>query len=76
VVPLLKRADVARMLNKPVSWVRWAQQRGILSYVRVGQQVRFRADEIAAWIETNTIPARKEGDGNFHGREHAPRGPG
>jgi excisionase family DNA binding protein len=57
VVPLLTKTEVAQLLKKPVSWVKWAQQRKLLPYVRVGQQVRFRAEDIQAWIAANAVSA-------------------
>lgn len=61
-VALLTKADVARTLNKPVSWVRWAQQHNLLPYIRVGQQVRFRAEDIQAWIADNAVSAKVQAD--------------
>ncbi len=56
---LLCVGDVAKMLNKKESWVRYARRSGILPYIKVGQALRFRMEDLLAWIEERRVPARE-----------------
>lgn len=55
---LLTQAEAARIINKSEKWFerdRWAGP--TLPYVKLGRSVRYRAADIAAYIENNTQPA-------------------
>lgn len=61
ITPLLTDRDVARVLAvKPDTVRRWAAQ-GELPSVRLGRLLRFRGEDIAAWVSRHTTvvePAR------------------
>lgn len=56
---LLNRRAAAALLGKPPSWVSYAVQRGLLPFVRVGQQLRFRPEELEQWVKSQAVPARR-----------------
>lgn len=48
--PLWKVADVARFLSLSVSWVYKEAEAGRLPCVRIGASLRFRPDELRAFL--------------------------
>lgn len=55
---LLAQDAVAEILGVSTKWLerdRWVERR--LPFVKIGRGVRYRADDIAAYIEANTQPA-------------------
>lgn len=56
--PLLTKKQAAAILGKRESWVAYAVQNGLLQYVRVGQQLRFRPEALERWVREHTVPAR------------------
>ncbi len=55
---LLDAAEVAELLNVPVSWVRESTRSGAMPHVRLGRYVRFSAADVEAWLETCKQPGR------------------
>lgn len=54
-VPLLKRCEVAELLQKKESWLRYAERKRLIPFVRVGQQIRYRQADVDAWIRRQTV---------------------
>lgn len=54
--PLWKVQDVARFLSMSVSWVYKEAEAGRLPCVRIGAALRFRPDEIRAFLERLRAP--------------------
>lgn len=55
---LLMRAEAASLLRKPTSWLRYAERHGLVPFVRVGRQIRYRQEDLEAWLEqSRTTPA-------------------
>jgi hypothetical protein len=55
---LLTQAEAARIICKSEKWFerdRWAGP--TVPYVKLGRSVRYRAADLAAYIENNTQPA-------------------
>ena len=57
---LIGKAAAAAILGKPVTWVSYAVQRGILSYYRIGSQIRFDPVELDDWCRRQRVPAADE----------------
>jgi excisionase family DNA binding protein len=55
VEPLLTRGEVAELIRKPVSWLRYAERTRRIPFVRVGQHIRYRASDINAWLERHLV---------------------
>lgn len=47
---LITRTEVADLLAKPESWLRWAERNRVLPYYKVGQQIRYCRSEILDWL--------------------------
>lgn len=45
------RAEAAAFLRKPTSWLRYAERHGLVPFVRVGRQIRYRQEDLEAWVE-------------------------
>jgi excisionase family DNA binding protein len=56
IVPLWKVQDVARFLSMSISWVYKEAEAGRLPCVRIGAALRFRPDEIRAFLEGRCAP--------------------
>ncbi len=82
---LIGKAAAAAILGKPVTWVSYAVQRGILSYYRIGSQIRFDPVELDDWCRRQRVPAADEyetateradravgGDGDAEGQTATP----
>jgi hypothetical protein len=53
---LLTEAQVAEIIGLPAATIKAHRARGVgLPYVKFGKRVRYRADDIAAYIAANTI---------------------
>ena len=57
--PLLRPADVARLLNVKVSWVHEAVRTGRLPYLKLGRHTRFLRSDIERHLLTLREPARR-----------------
>jgi len=55
---LLTREQVATLLQKPLSWLRYAERLKLIPTFRVGQQVRYRESDLERWLARNRVPAR------------------
>lgn len=56
--PLLTRSAAAKLIGKKESWLRYAELHRLIPYVKVGQQIRYRAEDIRAWVESRRIVPR------------------
>ncbi|WP_275099522.1 helix-turn-helix transcriptional regulator [Sedimenticola hydrogenitrophicus] len=59
---LLTQKDLAAYLNKSTAWcerARWAGEGP--RFVKLGRHVRYRADDVLAWIEENAKQSTSEG---------------
>lgn len=52
---LLTRQEAAALLRKPQSWLKYAERHGKIPFVRVGQQIRYRATDLSAWLERGLV---------------------
>ena len=57
---LIGKVAAAALLGKPVTWISYAVQRGILSYYRIGSQIRFDPVELDDWCQRQRVPAADE----------------
>ena len=57
---LIGKVAAAALLGKPVTWISYAVQRGILSYYRIGSQIRFDPAELDEWCKRQRVPAADE----------------
>ena len=48
---LLDATQIADRLNVPVSWVREHTRNGYIPHVPLGRYVRYREDEVLAWLD-------------------------
>jgi excisionase family DNA binding protein len=55
---LLNAAEIAELLNVPVTWVRESARSGAMPSVRLGRYVRFDIDDVESWIEGCKRPGR------------------
>ena len=53
---LLTREEVARLLSKPESWLKYAERHRQIPFVRVGSQIRYRAEDISRWLKERVVP--------------------
>jgi predicted DNA-binding transcriptional regulator AlpA len=60
VEPLLRRAQVARILQKPASWLRYAERHRLIPFHKIGQQIRYRRSDVEAWIERQRVVAASQ----------------
>lgn len=51
-------AEVADMLNVPVSWVPESTRSGAIPVVELGRYRRYREADVLAWLETCSRPGR------------------
>lgn len=57
---LLRESDVAEMLDvQPVTLEKWRGTSRGPAYVRVGRLVRYRRDDVDAWIAENRVATRE-----------------
>jgi hypothetical protein len=52
---LLTRADVARILNKPESWLRYSERHRLIKYIKVGAHIRYRREDVEQWLATREV---------------------
>ncbi len=57
---LLTRNEVARLLKKPESWLKYAERHRLLQYVKVGQQIRYRRSDVENYIAAHLVPPGSE----------------
>jgi excisionase family DNA binding protein len=55
--PLMLRKEVSKLVRRKESWLRWAERKGLIPFVRVGREIRYRRADIEAWLD-----AHKAGD--------------
>ena len=63
---LLTAAEVAELLNVPVSWVREHTRSGTIPHVPLGRYVRYDRADVLAWV------ARVKAGGGPKFRKHRP----
>lgn len=52
---LITRTEAAELLRKPVSWLRYAERRRLIRFIKVGQQIRYRLEDLLAFLEDQTV---------------------
>ena len=52
---LMTIEDVAKILNVKTSWVRSAVFRKKIPYIKVGNLLRFKKEELCKWMQKNLI---------------------
>lgn len=63
--PLLNEHDVARITGLSVASVRrWRLLRQGPKYLKIGASVRYRAEDISAWLETRPTGGENLADGS------------
>lgn len=55
--PLLTRSEVAAILKKKESWLRWSEQNRIIPFIKAGQQIRYARSDVVAWIASRRVVA-------------------
>lgn len=55
--PLFTRAEVAKLLRKPESWMRYQERKKMIPFIKVGQQIRYKLDDVMAWVERRRVTA-------------------
>lgn len=49
---LLKSEEVAARIDKSISWLNHARQTGMgPKYLKIGHQVRYRPEDVDAWLD-------------------------
>ena len=56
---LMTVEDLAKVLNVKKSWIRGAVFTKKIPYIKVGNLVRFREEELKNWILKNTVKIEK-----------------
>ena len=51
--------EVAEMLNVKLSWVRKAIFKKEIPYIKVGNQIRFRNEDLKKWVEGNRVEKKE-----------------
>jgi excisionase family DNA binding protein len=54
---LLTIENLGEKLGKRESWIRWAIRHRVLTFVKVGQQIRFRPADVEAYLAKRTVPS-------------------
>ncbi len=57
---LLTRREAAEALRKPESWLRYAERRRVVPFVKVGRCIRYLATDIAAFVARGRVAASGE----------------
>jgi excisionase family DNA binding protein len=55
---LLTAAEVAELLNVPVSWVRESTRSGAMPCVSLGRYRRYDREDVLAWLDSCKQPGR------------------
>jgi len=55
---LLTAAEVAELLNVPVTWGRESTRSGAMPYIPLGRYRRYRESDVQAWLEECSRPGR------------------
>jgi len=55
---LITRDEVATMLGKPASWLRYAERHRLIPFVKIGEQIRYEENAIEEWVEERRISER------------------
>ena len=59
--PLLDANEAGGLLNVPASWILAEARAGRIPHVRLGKYVRFKTDELNAWLDGRAVgPRRRE----------------
>ena len=61
---LMTREEAAEYLCKPRSWLKYAERRRIVPFIRVGQQIRYRRTDLERWVEACRVPAGSRSSGD------------
>ena len=59
---LMNQRDLAQYIGKSTAWcerARWAGEGPC--FIKLGRHVRYRADDVMAWLEANTRTSTSEG---------------
>lgn len=56
--PLATRSEIAKLLRKKESWMRYQERKKLIPFIKVGQQIRYRREDVAAWIERQRVISR------------------
>jgi predicted DNA-binding transcriptional regulator AlpA len=59
---LMNQRDLAQYIGKSTAWcerARWAGEGP--RFIKLGRHVRYRADDVMAWLEANTRTSTSEG---------------
>ena len=51
--------EVASLLSVKVSWIRAAIFKREIPYIKIGHHVRFKKEELTAWIKSNRIDLKE-----------------
>lgn len=60
--PLLSVSQLATWLGMSVPWVYKAVEKGIIPFLRIGEAIRFDAEEIRAYLESRQHLRRTYGE--------------
>lgn len=63
---LLSQADVAKILGSTVPSLNTLRHQGCLDipYIKFGNRIRYREEDIEQWIESNIVNHKTTGDKN------------
>lgn len=53
--PLLVREEVSKLIRRRVSWLKWAERKGLIPHVRLGREVRYRRADLVEWLDHCTV---------------------
>jgi hypothetical protein len=53
---LLTREEAAALLRKPTSWLRYAERKRLVPFVKIGQQIRYLRADLEKWIAGRSVP--------------------
>ena len=59
---LLTRKQAAKILSKPESWLRFAERKRLVPYVKIGHHIRYRLRDLEAWVREQRVMPKKEGE--------------
>jgi predicted DNA-binding transcriptional regulator AlpA len=52
---LLTREEVANILRKPESWLRYSERHRIVPYLKVGSHIRYRLADVEEWLASRKV---------------------
>jgi hypothetical protein len=65
---LLTREEAAALINRRPSWLRYAERHKLVPFVRVGGRIRYRATDLARWIEERAVREEPRSDDRTGGQ--------